>query len=88
MFIISFLIICKSLFNPISNIIIVLNKNQIGLIFNIYLLIISCLAIFVGAIYDNIIYSIYTLTIFSGVGYIVLLLIFMNKLNRLKSEKK
>lgn len=88
MLIISFLIICKSLFNPISNIIIVLNKNQIGLIFNIYLLIISCLAIFVGAIYDNIIYSIYTLTIFSGVGYIVLLLIFMNKLNRLKSEKK
>lgn len=83
-FILSFLILARSSFNPISNIIIVLNKNHLGLLFNSYLLLVNLAAIYIGYTYNNIFQTIVILSLFGGLGYIVLLLYFMKKLKELK----
>jgi len=83
--ILSFLILARSSFNPISNIIIILDKNKISLLFNIYLLCINLLAIYVGFLNNNLIYTLVILSIFGGIGYVLLLIYF---LRILKSYKK
>lgn len=83
-FILSFLILARSSFNPISNIIIVLNKNHISLLFNSYLLIINLAAISFGYFSNSLTKTIITLSIFGGLGYITLLFYFMKKLKDLK----
>ncbi|WP_457618458.1 lipopolysaccharide biosynthesis protein [Lutibacter sp.] len=85
-FILSFLILAKSSFNPISNIIIVLHKNHISLLFNCYLLIINLMAIYIGYTNSNILQTIIILSLFGSFGYIVLLLYFMNELKKLKNN--
>ena len=84
--ILSFLILAKSSFNPISSIIIVLNKNHIGLYFNIYLLMINLIAIFIGYTTSNILNTVIILSIFGGCGYIILLFYFLNELQQLKNK--
>lgn len=78
--ILSFLILCRSSFNPISSLIVVLDKNLTGLVFNIYLFIINLIAIYFGYIYGNIIYTVYILSFLGALGYIILLLYFLNHL--------
>ena len=84
--ILSFLIIAKSLFNPISNIIIVLNKNYISLLFNSYLLVVNITALVIGNAFSNIIISISLLSFFGGLGYVFLLIYFLKKLKKLKND--
>ena len=84
--ILSFLIIAKSLFNPISNIIIVLNKNHISLLFNSYLLVVNITALVIGNAFSNIIISISLLSFFGGLGYVFLLIYFLKKLKKLKND--
>lgn len=83
-FILSFLILARASFNPISNIIIVLQKNHIGLLFNSYLLLINLVAIFIGYIHQNIIQTLIIVSIFGGLGYFTLLLYFMKELKKIK----
>lgn len=78
--ILSFLILARSSFNPISSLIIVLDKNLIGLIFNSYLFIISLLAIYLGVANSNIMYTVFTVSLLGGIGYFVLLYYFLNHL--------
>jgi len=85
-FILSFLILARSSFNPISNIIIVLNKNHIGLLFNIYLLAVNIIAIYLGYKSDSLKNTIIILSIFGSLGYIVLLTFFMQKLKKLEHD--
>jgi len=85
-FILSFLILARSSFNPISNIIIVLNKNHISLLFNIYLLLVNLIGIYFGYINDNLTISITILSIFGSFGYITLLLYFLKELKNLKTN--
>ena len=85
-FILSFLILARSSFNPISNIIIVLNKNHVSLLFNSYLLLVNLAAIYIGYTYNNIFQTIIILSLFGGLGYIILLLYFMQKLKELKKN--
>lgn len=85
-FILSFLMLARSSFNPISNIIIVLNKNHIALIFNIYLLIANFSAVAVGYFSNNIIQSIILFSILGSLGYIYLLFYFLKELKKIKTN--
>ncbi|WP_068363222.1 lipopolysaccharide biosynthesis protein [Polaribacter reichenbachii] len=78
--ILSFLILAKSSFNPISSLIIVLNKNLIGLMFNCYLFLINVVAIYYGTLYNNILYTVIILSLFGGIGYYIMLYYFFNHL--------
>ena len=82
--ILSFLIIARSSFSPISSLIIVLDKNLIGLIFNSYLLIINIIAVYIGSIHNNILNAIFILSLFGGIGYFVILCFFLNHLKKTK----
>ena len=78
--ILSILIFARTSFNPISNLIVVLNKNLESLIFNIYLFIINLIAIYVGYLNNDITVTIFILAIFGGIGYLLLLAYFLNHL--------
>ena len=84
-FLLSFLVLARATFNPISSLIVVLNKNHIGLIFNIFLLIGNLFAIYLGYIYNNITYTIIISVIFGSVGYLILLTYFLSYLKKLQN---
>jgi len=83
-FILSFLILARTSFNPISNIIIVLNKNHISLIFNCYLLLVNLSAIYIGYLTNSIVNTLVVLSLFGGFGYIALLFYFLKELKKIK----
>ena len=70
--ILSILIFARASYNPISSLIVVIDKNHMGLIFNTYLFIINIIAIYFGYLYNSIIITILILAIFGGIGYITL----------------
>jgi O-antigen/teichoic acid export membrane protein len=78
--ILSILIFARTSFNPVSNLIVVLNKNLESLIFNIYLFIINLIAIYVGYLNNDITITIFILAFFGGIGYFLLLAYFLNHL--------
>lgn len=84
--ILSFLILARSSFNPISNIIIVLNKNKISLIFNLYLLFTNLLALYIGFLNNSLIYALFFLSLVGGLGYILLLIYFLRMLKSFKKD--
>jgi len=86
--ILSFLILARSSFNPISNIIIVLNKNHVSLLFNIYLLLVNLIAVYIGYVSSSITLTIIILSILGGGGYIILLLYFLSELKDLKKNNE
>ncbi len=79
-FILSFLILARSCFNPISSLIVVLNKNLIGLYFNSYLFVVNLIALYFGVINNEIIHTIIILAIFGAIGYVILMFYFLNLL--------
>jgi len=83
-FILSFIILAKASFNPISDIIIVLNKNHISLLFNIYLFITNLIAVCFGYLYNDILLTITIISVFGGLGYFVNLFYFLKKLKDLE----
>ena len=80
--ILSFLILCRSSFSSISNIIVVLNKNQISLLFNIYLLIVNISALYIGYVKNDLIYSIYIVSFLGGIGYLTLVFYFLKTIKK------
>lgn len=84
--ILSILIFARTSFNPISSLIVVLNKNLQGLIFNSYLFLINLMAIYFGFLYNNITITILILAIFGGIGYVFLLFYFLNHLKKLSKN--
>lgn len=71
--ILSFLFLAKSTFIPISDIIIVLKKNHMHLIFNCYLFLVNFSGFYLGYIYNSIILSLLLITFFGSLGYLSLL---------------
>lgn len=69
----SFWILARSAMNPIASIVMVINKNHYSLIFNVYLLIVNLIAIFIGVQYDSFLLCVWIFSILSGIGYLVLL---------------
>ncbi len=80
----SFLILTRASFNPISSLSIVLSKNHISLIFNSYLFLVNIIAIYIGYLYNNILYSVTILSFFGGIGYLFLLGYFLRFLKKLQ----
>lgn len=80
MLIISFYVLCRSTFNPISYITTIVDKLKIELLFNIYLIFINLFAIYLGYQYQKLIVTIVLFSFFSGIGYLTLLLYFFKKL--------
>lgn len=73
----SFLVLSRSSFSPISNIIVVLDKNNISLLFNAILLVINCIAFYIGFIMHELTYTIYILSFLGGIAYLILTLYFL-----------
>lgn len=82
--ILSFLIIARSTFNPISSLIVVLDKNKTGLFFNCYLFAINFIAIYLGAFLNDILVTVIVVSLFGGIGYLVLLNYFLKQLKNNK----
>jgi O-antigen/teichoic acid export membrane protein len=78
--ILSLLVFARTSFNPISSLIVVLNKNSEGLIFNSYLFIVNLIAIYFGYLYGDITITIFILATFGGIGYFLLLAYILNHL--------
>lgn len=78
--ILSILILARTSFNPISSLIVVLDRNFESLVFNIYLFLINLIAIYFGYLYHDIVITMYILSIFGGIGYLLLLAYFLNLL--------
>jgi O-antigen/teichoic acid export membrane protein len=85
--ILSFIFFCRAIYNPISDIMIVINKNQVGLILNIYLFFVNAAALFIGYSYHKINYTIIVISIFGGIGYLISLLYLLKKLKQMEKEK-
>lgn len=83
--ILSFLILARTSFNPISSLIIILNKNHISLWFNIYLFLVNIIAIYIGYTNMDITITVMILSLFGGVGYLVLLLYFLKLLKNVEN---
>ena len=82
--ILSILILSKAAFNPISDIITILNINHINLIFNIHLLIINLLSFYLGYMLNSITLGILFVSVFGGLSYIFLLNFCLKKLKKFK----
>ena len=86
--VLSFLILAKSSFSPISNIIVILNKNNISLLFNLYLLFINGISFYFGYLNNNLLFAIYLLSFLGGLGYFSLAFYFLKTLKKLKNEEE
>ncbi|WP_162179437.1 lipopolysaccharide biosynthesis protein [Polaribacter sp. Hel1_85] len=75
--ILSFLVLSRSSFSPISNIMVVLDKNSISLLFNVYLLIVNIIAFYIGFVKNDLTYTIYILSFLGGIGYLTLAFYFL-----------
>ncbi len=85
--ILSFFVLGQVAFSPVSSLIVIINKMHVGLIFNICLALINFIAIYIGNIYQNIVYTVLILSIVGGLSYIVLLFYFLSILKNYKNER-
>lgn len=69
----SFWIVCRSAWSPISDLDAVIRRNQYSLIFNIYLLSTNFIGLYYGVYKQNFLYSAWAFSILSGIGYLSLL---------------
>lgn len=69
----SFWILARSAMNPIASLVVVIKKNHYSLIFNIYLLLVNFIGIYIGVQQNDFLYCVWIFSILSGIGYLVLL---------------
>ena len=67
----SFLFIGKVIHNPISDILIILNKNHRSLLLSIYLFLTNLIAIYIGYTTNNIFYTIGIISFIGGIAYFI-----------------
>lgn len=84
----SIYILGQSTYSPISSIGVITNKLHISLIFNISLLLINFIAIYIGNMYDNILLTVKFLSFIGGASYVILLIYFLSLLKTYKNEPK
>lgn len=83
----SFWILARSVMNPIMPVIVVINKNHYSLIFNIYLLLVNFVALYLGVMKNNFLFSVWIFSILSGLGYLILSLKVLSVLQKNKSDE-
>lgn len=81
-FALSFWIMARSAMNPISPVVMVINKNHYSLIFNVYLLLVNFIALYLGVMKEDFLYCIWVFSILSGIGYLVLLVLVLIDLKK------
>src|SRR5690606_8161857 len=86
--ILSIWILARSPINPIASIVLVINKNHYSLLFNVYLLVVNLIAIYIGVLNDNFEYCLYTFAILSSIGYLAQLAAIMIDLNKLVKNER
>lgn len=86
--ILSIWILARSAINPITNIMVVINRNQYSLIFNVYLLIVNSIAIYVGVYFNSFEYCLYIFAGFSSLGYFTQLIAILIDINTLAKNEK
>lgn len=78
----SFWILARSAMNPISPVIVVINKNHYSLIFNLYLLLVNFIALYIGVVQNDFLMCIWTFSFLSGIGYLVLMVMVLINLKK------
>lgn len=78
----SFWILARSAMNPIAPVVVVINKNHYSLIFNIYLLLVNFVALYLGVIKGDFLSCIWAFSILSGLGYLALMIIVLTDLKK------
>lgn len=78
----SFWIVARSAMNPVAALVVVLEKNEYSLFFNIWLLLVNFIGIWIGVWKGNLLYSIWVFSILSGLGYLFLLMMTLIELRK------
>lgn len=86
-FILSFWILARTAMNCISPVVIILKKNQFSLIFNLYLLLVNFIAIYIGFVKNDFLACVWAFSILSSIGYLILLGMVIYHLNLLPKKK-
>lgn len=84
--ILSLWILARSGINPIASIMVVIDKNEYSLIFNIYLVLVNLIAIYLGVINENFLYCLCFFSVFSSVGYFVQYFMILSDLNKISKS--
>lgn len=66
----------RAIYNPISNLEEVFKKNHIGFVFNVYLLLVNLIAIYIGNLENNLLITLKIIAVFCSFGYIAITLYF------------
>lgn len=85
--ILSFWILCRSALNPIQSVVMVIKKNHYALIFNIYLVLVTFFAVFVGGSKNELTTSLILYSFLAGLGYLIQLFFVMKALKKLSKKK-
>lgn len=76
----------RSLFSPISNIMEILNRNDLGLYLNIFIILMNLFAIRYGNLNNDIILTITTISLLGSIGYLLINLKFLSLINKLSKK--
>ena len=74
----------RSLFSPISNIMEILNRNELGLYLNFFIIVMNFLAIKYGAFNNNILEAIMIISFAGSVGYLWVNIKFLHLINKIR----
>ncbi len=81
--VVSVLILGRICFNPISSLLVIFDKLKLGLLFNTTLLILNLVGIYIGFLFQDLVYGITILSIFGSILYILITLYFLKLMKQL-----
>ncbi len=84
--ILSILVFGRIFFNPISSLLVIFDKLKLGLVFNSTLLAINLLGIYIGYLFQNLVYGITILSVFGSFLYILIAFYFLKLMKKLPYE--
>ena len=77
----------RSLFSPISNVMEILNRNDLGLYLNIFIILMNLFAIKYGDLNNDIILTIGIISFAGSLGYLWINFKFLNLINKLSKKE-
>ncbi|WP_068596947.1 lipopolysaccharide biosynthesis protein [Vaginella massiliensis] len=86
--ILSFWVLCRSALNPIQSVVLVIKKNHYALLFNVYLVVITFVSVFIGGSKHDIKFTLMLYSFLAGLGYLVQLYFVLKALKKLKTYKQ
>ena len=83
----AFLFFLRSVYNPLSYLEEVYRKNHIGFLFNVYLLIVNIIVIYIGFLNNNFLMLVKYSSFLSSLGYLFMILYFLILSKKISEEK-